>query len=300
LRSTIPPPLSWASNATDSFIPEVTAPIQTLQPTKITQAMDVAPAPSTDRRKVVSHQNWVIPFEDLQLGNFLGSGSYGEVYRATWHGTVVAAKRFTFPGGSSEAKIEFSSTLLHKIKIEADLLASIRHPNVIQFLGMCSEPLCMVTEFCDQGSVFDAIRRCKKDPSLATEFTWNRRLNMLADAAAGMSHLHQRKPPILHRDLKSANLLVDSAWKVKVADLGLSKLMEEATTEAHAGSTAWHINPRWLAPEVFETGIWIPASDVYAFGATMWELLTWNLPWDHMNIFMVRYSPTNNSNNNNN
>jgi serine/threonine protein kinase len=99
---------------------------------------------------------------------------------------------------------------------------------------------------------------------------------MAADAAAGMLHLHTRGPPILHRDLKSPNLLLAADWTVKVADMGLSKLMDETTQESTAGGAA---NPRWLAPEVLGGKSPTAASDVFSFGVVMWELLTWKLPW---------------------
>jgi ankyrin repeat protein len=251
--------------------------------------MTVAPIPTPDARKDVSHQNWVISVEELQLGKMIGKGSYAEVYSAKWHGTEVAAKLFTLPGGSTDSQAEFSTALLNKITDEADLLAAIRHPNVVAFLAMCPDPPCMVTEMCSGGSLFDVIKRCKNDPDFAAKLTWGRRLSMLIDAAAGISHLHQRKPPILHRDLKSLNMLVDLGWKVKIADLGLSKLLEEVTTQTHAGSTASSMNPRWTAPEVFETGNWLPAGDVYSFGVVMWELLTWELPWSHVNQYQVSH-----------
>ena len=267
-----------ALDSSASTIPSPSAPFMT-----------VAPVPTHDARKDFSHQNWVISFEDLQLGNLIGKGSYAEVYRATWHGTEVAAKLFTLPGGSTDSQAEFSTSLLNKITDEADLLAAIRHPNVVAFLAMCPDPPCMVTELCSGGSLFGLMKRCKNDPDLAAKLTWGRRLSMLIDVAAGISHLHQRKPPILHRDLKSPNVLVDLGWKVKIADLGLSKLLEEVTTETHAGSTASSMNPRWTAPEVFETGNWLPAGDVYSFGVVMWELLTWELPWTHVNQFQVSH-----------
>lgn len=238
----------------------------------------------------LSGQNWVLPFDQLQLNDEpMGEGSFGAVYRATWHGTEVAAKVFQFPGGSTCSQAQISTSLLKKIEDEADMLASIRHPNVVQYLGMCSNPPCMVTELCAQGSLFDVMGRAKTDPSLAAKLTWGQRLSMLADATAGMSHLHQRTPQILHRDLKSLNLLVDSGWKVKIADLGLSKIVKEVTTGSLGGSTVRNMNYRWLAPEVIETGSWVPASDVYSFGVVMWELLTWEMPWNHVtNELMVR------------
>ena len=82
------------------------------------------------------------------------------------------------------------------------------------------------------------------------------------DAAKGMLYLHAHSPPIIHRDLKSANLLVDKHWRVKVCDFNLSKLMEENSVMSSMAAT----NPRWLAPEILAGSGASMASDVYAFG----------------------------------
>jgi serine/threonine protein kinase len=83
-------------------------------------------------------------------------------------------------------------------------------------------------------------------PQLARQLTWERLLGIALDAARGMLYLHTRQPPIAHRDLKSANLLVNADWQVKVADFNLSRSIDVNTT----ASTVVMTNPRWLAPEV--------------------------------------------------
>lgn len=186
-----------------------------------------------------------------------------------------------------ETRAAISSSLLSRIQAEADLLASIRHPYVVSFIGLRGEPLSVVTEYCARGSLFTLLNRAKADAAKAAELTWARRLGMAANAAAGMLHLHQRSSPILHRDMKSANVLVDQHWQGKVADLGLSRVVEAVVEATSAGSTAANMNPRWLAREVLE-GDWTAASDVYSFGVVLWEMLTWELPWSHLkNIYMV-------------
>ena len=225
---------------------------------------------------------WAVRFDELALGDVLGTGSFAKVYVARWHGTEVAVKLFHLANADVADTQIFSSMLLPKIKAEADLLASIRHPHIVGFIGMCMEPPCVVIEHCSRGSLYKLLERAKSDPALAAELTWSRRLRMVVDAAAGMGHLHARSPAILHRDLKSPNLLVDSSWRVKVSDLGLSRLVEEAATATTIGSTAASMNPRWVAPEVLEGNDWVLASDVYAFGVVLWELLTWELPWAHI------------------
>ncbi|KAI3427399.1 hypothetical protein D9Q98_010314 [Chlorella vulgaris] len=95
------------------------------------------------------------------------------------------------------------------------------------------------------------------------------------DAACGMLHLHSRAVPIVHRDLKSLNLLVDENWRVKVADFNLSRLIQSSSRSSSMAA----MNPRWLAPEVLRGEHATQAADVFAFGVVMWELLTWELPW---------------------
>ena len=144
------------------------------------------------------------------------------------------------------------------------------------------------------------------------------------DAAKGMLYLHAHSPPIIHRDLKSANLLVDKHWRVKVCDFNLSKLMEENSVMSSMAAT----NPRWLAPEILAGSSASFSSDVYAFGCAppllarsacmenvvgegastkcppseiltpprphcllcsvvLWEILTWELPWGTTNPWQV-------------
>ena len=103
---------------------------------------------------------------------------------------------------------------------------------------------------------------------------------MALDAARGMLYLRSLNPAILHRDLKSPNMLVTAEWRVKVADFGLSKISDLIGGNT-AMSTVQNNNPRWLAPEVLRGGGATAGrpSDVFSFGIVMWELLTWEIPW---------------------
>ena len=125
------------------------------------------------------HQNWMISYEDLKLGEILMQGSNGSIHSATWHGTKVAVILFDLPIGSTAAEADLSNTLLNNIKAQADMLASIRHPHIISFLAMCLNPPCMVIEHCSQGSLHDVIERCKDDRAVAAKLTWSQRLSML-------------------------------------------------------------------------------------------------------------------------
>ena len=154
---------------------------------------------------------------------------------------------------------------------EMAMMTRLRHPNIVLFMGIIEEPLCMITEFCAQGNLFDLLH------NRAVRLSWRRRMCMAMDAAKGMncafhvlrrhasalgsgrqslsrctrpcrarpSVLHKSRPVIIHRDLKSLNLLVDDALTVKVADFGLSRFKASSSARymtAQAGS--WH----WMAP----------------------------------------------------
>lgn len=95
-------------------------------------------------------------------------------------------------------------------------MAALRHPNVVMYLGVCMHPPAVVTEYCARGSLNDVLKKCLTKPELAGQLDWSRRLGMALDAAKGMHYLHSSDPPVIHRDLKSPNLLVDKHWRVKV------------------------------------------------------------------------------------
>ncbi|KAG8379366.1 hypothetical protein BUALT_Bualt07G0081100 [Buddleja alternifolia] len=153
-----------------------------------------------------------IPWEDITLGERIGLGSYGEVYRGDWHGTEVAVKKFLDQDLTGESLEEFKS--------EVRIMKRVRHPNVVLFMGAVTRPpnLSIITEFLPRGSLYRLIHRPNN------QIDERRRLRMALDAARGMNYLHNCSPVIVHRDLKSPNLLVDKNWVVKVCDFGLSRM----------------------------------------------------------------------------
>ncbi|EFN55433.1 hypothetical protein CHLNCDRAFT_31062 [Chlorella variabilis] len=158
-------------------------------------------------------------------------------------------------------------------------MASLRHPNHHRLPGTATAdpPFLPPAEYCAKGSLADVLKAANASPQKAAQLTWLRRLNMALDATKGMLYLHKRG--IIHRDLKSPNLLVESTWKVKVADFNLSKIVEDTGS---GRSTVANMNPRWLAPEILNGESATTASDVFSWGVVMWELLTFQLPWPHV------------------
>ena len=190
-----------------------------------------------------------------------------QVFKGHYNETKVAVKRLDDLSELMRTEgPEASAVLLASLKDEAGLMAALRHPNIVSFMGMCFAPPCIVTEFCAQGSLNDVLKAAKRDPA---SLPWKQRVRMAKEAATGMLHLHSQSPPIIHRDLKSPNLLVDHHGTVKVADVGLSKMTNESGIMS-SGNTLANMNPRWLAPEVLDGGKASVASDVFAFGIVLW------------------------------
>ncbi|XP_042411269.1 probable serine/threonine-protein kinase SIS8 isoform X2 [Zingiber officinale] len=212
-----------------------------------------------------------IAWEDIILGERIGLGSFGEVYHGDWHGTEVAVKRFLHQDISSDALEEFIS--------EVRIMKRLRHPNVVLFMGAvtCVPNLSIVTEFLHRGSLFRLIHRPNN------QLDERRRLRMSLDIARGMNYLHNCTPIIVHRDLKSPNLLVDKNWVVKVCDFGLSRIKHN--TFLSSRSTAG--TAEWMAPEVLRNEPSDEKCDVFSFGVILWELCTLQQPWEGMNPMQV-------------
>ncbi|KAI8561838.1 hypothetical protein RHMOL_Rhmol04G0372900 [Rhododendron molle] len=215
--------------------------------------------------------DYEILWEDLTIGEQIGQGSCGTVYHALWFGSDVAVKVFS--------RQEYSEDVIYSFKQEVSLMKRLRHPNVLLFMGAVTSPqrLCIVTEFLPRGSLFRLLQRN------TSRLDWRRRVHMALDIVRGMNYLHHCNPPIIHRDLKSSNLLVDKNWTVKVGDFGLSRLKHETflTTKTGKGT------PQWMAPEVLRNEQADEKSDIYSFGVILWELATEKIPWDNLNSMQV-------------
>ncbi|KAJ0940658.1 putative protein kinase TKL-CTR1-DRK-2 family [Helianthus annuus] len=215
--------------------------------------------------------DYEILWEDLTIGEQIGQGSCGTVYHAMWYGSDVAVKVFS--------RQEYSEDVILSFRQEVSLMKRLRHPNILLFMGAVTSPqrLCIVTEFLPRGSLFRLLQRN------TAKLDWRRRVHMAMDIARGMNYLHHCHPPIIHRDLKSSNLLVDKNWNVKVGDFGLSRIKHETylTTKTGKGT------PQWMAPEVLRNEQADEKSDVYSFGVVLWELTTEKIPWDTLNSMQV-------------
>jgi len=145
-----------------------------------------------------------ISYFELKFGELIGRGALGEVYKATYRGKTVAVKKLFVGQGLSQSE-EFQK-VFESFRKEIEIISLLSHPNIVKCLGGCSQPpnLCIVTEYCNGGSLYDLlhVKKDKLSPQQQIEFALG--------IAEGMEYLHSRKPMIIHRDLKSQNILVNN------------------------------------------------------------------------------------------
>lgn len=173
-------------------------------------------------------KDWQIQASELKLMDRIDrgcEGAFAEVYMARWHSDLVAVKRLK---DAIQLMSVFNATITSDFEREIRILRRTRHRNLVLFYGAGEWAGCsfLVIEYCERGSLRSIIQHHPEQlDSLAC-----RRLAL--DAAKGMRFLHSLSPPQIHRDIKSANLLVTENWVCKVADLGTSRLISELTDGA--------------------------------------------------------------------
>ncbi|XP_006358967.1 serine/threonine-protein kinase EDR1 isoform X1 [Solanum tuberosum] len=228
-------------------------------------------------KPLLPFEEWNIDFSELIVGTRVGIGFFGEVFRGKWNGTEVAIKVFLEQDLTAENMEDFCN--------EISILSRLRHPNVILFLGACANPphLSMVTEYMEMGSLYHLIHVSGQKNRLS----WQKKLNMLRDICRGLMCLHRMK--IVHRDLKSANCLVNKRWTVKICDFGLSRIMTDASMRDSTSAGT----PEWMAPELIRNEPFTEKCDIFSFGVIMWELCTLNRPWEGIPPDRVVYAVAN-------
>ncbi|CAI0461099.1 unnamed protein product [Linum tenue] len=228
-------------------------------------------------KPLLPYDEWNIDFSEITVGTRVGIGFFGEVFRGVWNGTDVAIKVFLEQDLTAENMEDFCN--------EISILSRLRHPNVILFLGACTKPprLSMLTEYMEMGSLYYLIHLSGQKKKLS----WRRRLKMLRDICRGLMCIHRMK--IVHRDLKSANCLVNKHWTVKICDFGLSRIMltKPVTDSSSAGT------PEWMAPELIRSEPFTEKCDIFSLGVIMWELCTLNRPWEGIPPERVVYAVAN-------
>ena len=204
--------------------------------------------------------NFEISLEELEFdeeNNEIGKGTFGDVLRGTWRGEEVAVK---FLKGSMTESSESVKQFLD----ECNILKNLHHPNILLYMGACTigPQYFVVTEFCDNGNLFEFLHMLRD-----TKLTYDDARRIALEIAYGMNYLHGFKPPILHRDLKSMNVLLDRNCTVKLADFGNTRTFQIQMTKQKGTF-------QWMAPEVIKGNTYSESSDVFSFGIIMNELVT--------------------------
>ncbi|KAJ0895411.1 putative protein kinase RLK-Pelle-RLCK-X family [Helianthus annuus] len=199
--------------------------------------------------------------------NILRVETSGNVYKARFNDHFVAAVK-KLHGPEPDAQKGFEN--------EVDWLGKLKHQNIVNLLGYCvhDDTRFLVYEMMHQGSLDSQLH----GPTHGTALTWHRRMKVALDIARGLEYLHERcNPPVIHRDLKSSNILLDSNFNAKISNFAL------ATTELHAkNKVKLSGTSGYLAPEYLSEGKLTDKSDVYAFGVVLLELLIGRKPVEKM------------------
>jgi len=247
------------------FLPKVPLKLQKKKKPDIKKVVDTNSLSLVERRKITPLQ-WEIDFKEVKVQEKIGNGSFGIVYKGMWRGIEVAVKKLH----NTKISDEHLETFLQEITI----MSRLRHPNIVLFLGCCSEEpnICFLTEYISNGNLHNLLQREKLD--------FSRILTMSIEVARGLVYLHAHNPPVLHRDLKSLNILVDENYHAKVCDFGLSIQVDSPRTNGEIQPQDNHVGTlNWLAPEVLKNNPYTASSDVYSFGLICWELLSSEIPY---------------------
>mmetsp|Transcript_46259 Transcript_46259/g.116492 ORF Transcript_46259/g.116492 Transcript_46259/m.116492 type:complete len:564 (-) Transcript_46259:44-1735(-) len=226
-----------------------------------------------------------INFEEMVLGSTLGAGQYGTVQKGTCRGSHVAIK---VPKKARLSKREFKQFLE-----ELEIMKNARHPNVCLLMGACyvegdgaNSGLYIVTEL-GAGDLENLIIGTDgKKPT--KKYPLSVRLNWATEAARALAWLHGMKPPILHRDIKLSNILVDQDMRVKVCDFGLSNRLKPGVD--HIREKKPRGTPLYMAPEVIERKAVDHKADVYSFAYVLWEMIQQELVFLEYSDFMKFYT----------
>ena len=241
------------------------------------RAPPLSPFPSTRREALrnssldrLSGSEWVIGLQEVTFQRKIGAGSAGTTYAAEWRGAQVAVKVAGYTGDSMEGW-----------RAEVDALTKLRHPNIVQYLGCVISPptYCLVLEFCDAGDLYRALR-FPTPPGLT--------LRVARAVGAGMAYLHRRS--IMHRDLKSSNVLLTTSGGVKLTDFGVAVQVAGTSPGREGGASSpmeTSCDPlttetgtyRWMAPEVTRHEGYTKSADVFSYGMLLFELIAHEVPF---------------------
>ena len=221
--------------------------------------LTVSPQPTTltpAKNLVLNQEALVFPSVDDEK-SILGEGAFAKVVRGTYYGQPVAVKLFNQSRLSAHDKAQ--------LKDEAAVMANLHSPFLVSLWGLSADEQPMLVMELAQRNLYELL----KDPSQT--LSWSQRLRLLRDISLGLATVHAHD--LVHRDLKSLNILLDADGRAKLCDFGLSTLKSQAKETRDVGTLLWN------APEVLQGKAATPASDMYSFAIIAWEMTTRRLPY---------------------
>jgi hypothetical protein len=225
---------------------------------------------STPILKIRDLREYYVDLSEYEQRGILGLGASGQVWKGQSRitGWTVAVKQLQTSKLDPEA--------LESFQREIDILIRCNNKFLIDFIGFTSSPpYCILTSFMPGGSLWDALHTKRPGPN-ATQKT-----NIAMGIAHGMKYLHSQR--IVHRDLKSPNVLLDERLLPKIADFGIGRVNGDCgpATDGYVGT------PMWMAPELMDSKPYGPAVDVYAFGIILWEMYTEKVPFEGLDQVQI-------------
>ncbi|KAL6063436.1 protein kinase [Balamuthia mandrillaris] len=202
-----------------------------------------------------------IPYQEITVGDSVAHGATGVVHKGTWGGRLVAVKKFF----SSEAR---------EFRQEVKIFSRLDNPYIVKFIGACVDPEqpCIITEYLPMGNLFNFLHKS------TSALDWELIVSVAMCLGRAIDYLHTNG--IIHRDLKSQNILVASLnpedVTVKLLDFGDSRQVSSNMTKSNIGT------PRWAAPEISLNRPYTEKADIYSFGIILWELITRQKPFAHI------------------
>ncbi|KAL3814139.1 hypothetical protein ACJIZ3_015407 [Penstemon smallii] len=210
-----------------------------------------------------------IATNQFSVENVIGEGGYGIVYRGVLHdGSVIAVKNLLNNKGQAEKEF----------KVEVEAIGKVKHKNLVGLIGYCADGAqrLLVYEYIDNGNLEQWLHG---DVGPVSPLTWEIRIKIAIGTARGLAYLHEGlEPKVVHRDVKSSNVLLDRKWNARVSDFGLAKLLgsEKSFVTTRVMGTFGYVSPDYAS-----TGMLNEANDVYSYGVLLMEIITGRSPVDY-------------------
>ncbi|KAL3658519.1 hypothetical protein V7S43_016403 [Phytophthora oleae] len=218
-----------------------------------------------------------LPIEDILIQEELASGGFGVVHLAHMYGQRVVVKQILPKAMSKD--------LLRRFMDEIRLYARMDHPKIVHFIGLAWTnllDLSLVVEYMPRGDLTTLLRQKQREKDSRRTFSWvgessqpRSKVNLALDMAEALVYLHSFDPTIIHRDIKTRNVLLNHEWEAKLSDFGISReTSDESTMTGGMGTTAW------IAPEVLQGDRYSESADIFSFGIVLSEMDTCGHPYN--------------------